>query len=118
MRGLPEPPAAGATALPAGTFAGTVVFVTGGGTGLGRAIAVEFARLDADIVIASRKAEHLAQGEEAIARLGARVYTVACDIRDPEQISAAFDAAVGAFGLPSVLINNAAANFPVPAEDM
>src|SRR5438105_4028612 len=116
--GLPEPPDLGGSALPAGTFDGTAVFVTGGGTGLGRAIASEFARLGADIVIASRKAEHLEQGEKAITDLGARVLTVACDIREPEQIAAAFDAATEAFGLPQVLINNAAANFPVPAEDM
>jgi NAD(P)-dependent dehydrogenase (short-subunit alcohol dehydrogenase family) len=116
--GLPEPPAIGATALPAGTFDGTAVFITGGGTGLGKAIASEFARLGADIVIASRKPEHLDAGHEAIAELGARVETVGCDIRDPEQIAAAFDAATTAFGLPDVLINNAAANFPVPAEDM
>jgi len=116
--GLPEPPAIGATALPAGTFEGTAVFITGGGTGLGKAIASEFARLGADIVIASRKPEHLDAGHEAIAELGARVETVGCDIRDPEQIAAAFDAATAAFGLPDVLINNAAANFPVPAEDM
>jgi NAD(P)-dependent dehydrogenase (short-subunit alcohol dehydrogenase family) len=116
--GLPEPPGLGGTALPAGTFDGTAVFVTGGGTGLGRAIASEFARLGADIIIASRKAEHLDQGEKAITDLGARVLTVSCDIREPEQIAAAFAAATEAFGLPQVLINNAAANFPVPAEDM
>src|SRR6185312_5053233 len=92
--GLPEPPELGASALPAGTFDGQTVFVTGAGTGLGRAIASEFSRLGAAIVIASRKPEHL------------------------EQIAAAFDAAEQAFGLPSVLVNNAAANFPVPAEDM
>jgi NAD(P)-dependent dehydrogenase (short-subunit alcohol dehydrogenase family) len=46
------------------------------------------------------------------------VAVVECDIREPESISAAFDAAEAAFGLPGVLINNAAANFPVPAEDM
>ena len=118
MSGLPEPPPAGTSALPAGTFDGTAVFVTGGGTGLGRAIAVEFARLGADIVIASRKAEHLEQGRDAVTALGARVVTTTCDIRDPDQIAAAFDAATDAFGLPGVLINNAAANFPVPAEDM
>ncbi len=50
--------------------------------------------------------------------LGARGGRVACDIRDPDQIAAAFDAAEPAFGLPDVLVNNAAANFPVPAEDM
>jgi NAD(P)-dependent dehydrogenase (short-subunit alcohol dehydrogenase family) len=117
-RGLPEPPAPGATALPAGTYDGTAVLVTGGGTGLGLAVATEFARLGADIVIASRKPGHLDAGRTAIEALGARVVTVACDIRDPEQIAAAFDSSVDAFGLPSVLINNAAANFPVPAEDM
>ena len=47
-----------------------------------------------------------------------RVLAVACDIREPESIAAAFDAAESAFGLPGVLVNNAAANFPVPAEDM
>jgi NAD(P)-dependent dehydrogenase (short-subunit alcohol dehydrogenase family) len=116
--GLPEPPPAGATALPAGTFAGTVVLVTGGGTGLGKATATEFARLGAGIVIASRKPEHLEAGAAAIAELGARVATVACDIRQPEQVAAAFDAAEAELGPPGVLVNNAAANFPVPAEDM
>jgi len=116
--GLPEPPPRGAHALPAGTFAGQTVFVTGAGTGLGKAIAEEFARLGAAIVIASRKPEHLDAGRAAIEALGAPVATVPCDIREPEQIAAAFDAADAAFGLPDVLVNNAAANFPVPAEDM
>ena len=116
--GLPEPPPVGASALPAGTFDDAGVLVTGGGTGLGKAIATEFARLGAAIVIASRKEEHLAAGRETIEALGAQVLTVQCDIRQPEEIAAAFDAAEAAFGLPTVLINNAAANFPVPAEDM
>ncbi|HWS46584.1 MAG TPA: SDR family oxidoreductase [Acidimicrobiia bacterium] len=116
--GLPHPPAVGATAVPPGTFAGTCAFVTGAGTGLGKAIAAEFARAGASIVIASRKAEHLEAGAEAITAIGAPVLTVACDIRDADQIAAAFDAAQERFGLPGVLVNNAAANFPVPAEDM
>ena len=116
--GIPRPPAVGETALKPGTFDGAVVFVTGGGTGLGKAIASEFARLGASIVIASRKPEHLVAGEESIGSLGAKVLTVACDIRDPESIAAAFDAAEAELGRPRVLINNAAANFPVPAEDM
>ncbi len=118
LPGLPAPPELGASALPAGTYDGVAVFVTGAGTGLGKAIALEFARLGASIVIASRKPEHLEAGHEAVAALGVPVTTVGCDIRDPEQISAAFDAATEAYGLPGVLINNAAANFPVPAEDM
>lgn len=116
--GLPAPPAVGASALPAGTFDGVAVFVTGAGTGLGKAIAGEFARAGANIVIASRKPEHLEAGQAAIEAIGAKVLTVACDIRDADQIAAAFDAAESTFGLPQVLVNNAAANFPVPAEDM
>ena len=116
--GLGAPPPLGETALRPGTYAGSTVFVTGAGTGLGKAIASEFARLGASIVIASRKPEHLEAGEAAMRELGAPVLAVACDIRDPESIAAAFDAATSTFGLPDVLINNAAANFPVPAEDM
>ena len=60
--GLPAPPAVGASALPAGTYADASVFVTGAGTGLGKAIASEFARLGAAVVIGSRNNEHLAAG--------------------------------------------------------
>ncbi len=116
--GLPAPPAVGAHALPAGTFTDTTVIVTGAGTGLGKAIASEFARLGANIVIGSRKPEHLDAGRGAIEAIGASVLAEECDIRDADSISALFDAAESAFGLPSVLVNNAAANFPVPAEDM
>ena len=118
MAGLPEPPPAGATALPPGTFDGVPVFVTGAGTGLGKAIAVEFGRLGAAVVIASRSQEHLDAGVAAVTEGGGQALAVTCDIREPEQIAAAFDAAEVAFGLPGVLVNNAAANFPVPAEDM
>jgi NAD(P)-dependent dehydrogenase (short-subunit alcohol dehydrogenase family) len=116
--GLPEPPNMGASALPKETYAGSTVFITGGGTGLGRAIATEFGRLGAKVVIASRKQEHLDQGHAALSEFGENVRTVICDIREPEQIAAAFDRATEDFGLPDILINNAAANFPVPTEDM
>jgi NAD(P)-dependent dehydrogenase (short-subunit alcohol dehydrogenase family) len=116
--GLPEPPDLGASALPAGTFDGVAVIVTGAGTGLGKAIATEFARLGASIAILSRKPEHLDAGREAIAALGGRVVTAACDIREPDQIATAFDQVEAELGLPGVLVNNAAANFPAPAEDL
>ena len=61
-QGLPAPPPLGASALPAGTFDGTAVLITGAGTGLGKGIAQEFARLGASIVIASRKQENLDAG--------------------------------------------------------
>jgi NAD(P)-dependent dehydrogenase (short-subunit alcohol dehydrogenase family) len=118
MIGLPPPPQLGESALKPGTFDGTCVFVTGGGTGLGKAIAIEFARLGAALVIASRDEKHLSSGRDALRAAGAQVQTVVCDIRQPDQIASAFDEAEAAFGLPEVLINNAAANFPVPAEDM
>ncbi|MEU5951932.1 SDR family oxidoreductase [Streptomyces sp. NPDC047525] len=116
--GLPAPAPAGASALPEGTYDGTVVLVTGGGTGLGKAIAAEFARLGADLVIASRKEERLKAARDELAGLGGRVTSVPCDIRDPDRVAEVFDAAQEAYGLPDVLVNNAAANFPVPAEDM
>src|SRR5262245_5698929 len=100
--GLPAPPPPGASALPAGTFAGTTVVVTGGGTGLGKAIASEFARLGAAIVVASRKEEHLDAGRAAIEALGARVLALTCDIRDPDSIAAMFEAATAELGLPGV----------------
>ena len=116
--GTPEPPPIGTAMLPRDTFAGEVVMVTGGGTGLGKAIAIEFARLGAAIAIVSRSAEHRARGIEAVEAAGARAIGVACDIRDPAQVAAAFDAVKAQLGPPSVLVNNAAGNFPVPAEDL
>ncbi|MEV7520219.1 SDR family oxidoreductase [Streptomyces sp. NPDC091371] len=120
LRGLPAPPPLGAAALPPGTYAGQVVLVTGGGTGLGKAVAAEFARLGADLVIASRRAEQLKAAREELAAVpgAGRVSAAVCDIRDPERVAEVFDAAEAAFGLPDVLVNNAAANFPSPAEDL
>lgn len=116
--GLAPAAEAGSSALPAGTFDGSVVVVTGGGTGLGRAIAVEFGRLGARVVIASRSNEHLDAGLDALRAIGADAAAVECDIRDETSVAAMFDTATDRFELPTVLVNNAAANFPVPAEAM
>lgn len=118
MSGLPNPPDEGTSALPAGTFDGSVVLVTGGGTGLGKGIALEFARLGASIAIVSRSEEHLAAGIAAVEAIGAKAFAVGCDIRDASSVGAAFDAVETSLGLPDVLVNNAAGNFPVPAEDL
>lgn len=115
---LPLPPALGESALAEGSYNGKVVIVTGGGTGLGKAIALEFGRLGASVAILSRKPDHLQAGVEALEAIGAKALAVGTDIRDPEQISKAFDEVTEKLGLPSVLINNAAGNFPAPAEDL
>src|SRR6516164_4347353 len=111
--GLPEPPPVGSSFLPEGTFAGVTAVVTGGGTGLGKAIAVELARAGAAIGIISRSEEHRRTGVEAVTAIGGRAAHAGADIREPEQINAAFDAIQAQLGGPTVLVNNAAANFPV-----
>jgi NAD(P)-dependent dehydrogenase (short-subunit alcohol dehydrogenase family) len=116
--GLPSPPPPGASALPAGTYDGQVVAVTGGGTGLGKGMAIEFARLGAKVAVLSRKPDHLAAGVAAIEAVGAQAIAVACDVRDPEAIARAFDEIEAKLGPVDVLINNAAGNFPAPAEEM
>ena len=116
---LPEPPPVGTPMLPTGTYDGVGVVVTGGGTGLGKAIAVEFGRLGAAVAIASRSAEHRAAGVAAVEAVGARSCGVEVDVREPESIAAAFDQAEAALDAPiGVVVNNAAANFPVAAADL
>jgi len=104
--------------LPAGTFAGTTVIVTGGGTGLGKALATEFGRLGAAVGILSRREEHRRAGVDAVEAVGGRAAHAGADSRDAAQVTAAFDALEQALGPARVLVNNAAANFPVPAEDL
>jgi NAD(P)-dependent dehydrogenase (short-subunit alcohol dehydrogenase family) len=116
--GTPEPPPIGTAMLPRDTFTGEVVMVTGGGTGLGKAIAVEFGRTGAAIAIVSRSAEHRARGIEAVEAAGARAIGVEMDVREPEQVARAFDVVEGQLGGVGVLVNNAAGNFPVAAEEL
>ncbi|HEY3605390.1 MAG TPA: SDR family oxidoreductase [Sporichthyaceae bacterium] len=118
MTGLPGPPPLGTGMLPPGTYAGRVVAVTGGGTGLGKAIAVEFARLGAAVAVLSRKAENRQAGIAAIEAVGAKAAGFDVDVRDPDAIATAFDAIEAALGPVDVLVNNAAGNFPQPAENI
>lgn len=109
---LPQPPILGTAMLPDGTYDGHVVLVTGGGTGLGKAMAVEFARLGASVAIASRKPEHRDSGVSMLESLGAKAIGVALDVRDDSAVSAAFDRVEEQLGPVDVLVNNAAGNFP------
>jgi citronellol/citronellal dehydrogenase len=99
-----------------GLFTGHVAIVTGGGSGIGLAIARTLCELGASVAIAGRDASKL---QNAKARLAARGWTVhagVCDIREVEQV-ASFVADVRAeLGEVSVLVNNAGGQFPTPAE--
>jgi NAD(P)-dependent dehydrogenase (short-subunit alcohol dehydrogenase family) len=104
--------------LAEGTFEGKVAVVTGGGTGMGRAMALEFARLGAGVVVAGRRPEPLEEVADAIREGGGRALPQPADVRQPDQVDALFDAAVGELGRVDVLVNNAAGNFVVRAEDL
>jgi NAD(P)-dependent dehydrogenase (short-subunit alcohol dehydrogenase family) len=115
---LAEPFAAEHPFLPTDTFANDVILVTGGGTGLGKAMAEMFARHGGRIAIASRKQEHRDAGVAAIEALGGTAIGVALDIRNPDEIRRAFDEIEAALGPVTVLVNNAAGRFMAPAEDI
>src|SRR5436190_18986732 len=104
--------------LAEGTFAGKVALVTGGGTGLGRAFALGFARLGAEVVVAGRRPEPLEETAGLVAEAGGAALAHPTDVRDPEQVDALVAATVERFGRVDVLVNNAAGNFVVKAEDL
>jgi NAD(P)-dependent dehydrogenase (short-subunit alcohol dehydrogenase family) len=97
---------------------GQAAIITGGGTGIGLAIARGLGRQGARIVIASRSAEHLEAGRDALAHDGCDVLTVSVDVREPEQVDAMVSRAVERFGRIDILVNNAAGNFICRAEDL
>ena len=97
------------------------ILVTGGGSGLGLAMAKAFASYGAKVSIAGRSAERLAGAASEIrsaAREGGEVAEFAADVRDPEQVGRLVAAAVARFGKVDGLVNNAAGNFLVPSEDL
>lgn len=104
--------------LKEGSLEGKVAIITGGATGLGKAMALEFARLGANIVIASRNKENLTKAEEEISKLGAKVLCVQTDVRVPDQVNNMVQRTVEQFGEVHILVNNAAGNFRVKTMDM
>jgi len=101
-----------------GCYKGRVALVTGGGSGMGRAMALEFARLGASVLVAGRRPEPLEETVAMIEQAGGAAAAQPTDVRDPDQVQAMVDAAVARFGRVDVLINNAAGNFVVKAEDL
>ena len=100
-----------------GLFDGQVVLVSGAGTGLGKAIAYQFGRLGAKLVICGRKADPLERTAEGMRKLGIDCLTYPMTIRDPEQVAALFDAAWSRYGRLDVLVNNAGLDAATPLLD-
>ncbi len=96
-------------------FEDQVMVVSGGGTGIGRAIARELAGLGAMVVIASRAAEHLEPTRAEIAAAGGKVAAFPLNIRDEENVKATLKRVVSEFGRIDGLVNNAGGQFNAPA---
>ena len=92
-------------------FSGTTALVTGGGRGIGRAVAMGFARLGANVVIASNAPDELAQTGPEIEALGVECLQAEVNIRDVASVEALRDATFERFGSVDFLINNAGGQF-------
>ncbi len=104
-------------ALQQDALKGKTIVVTGGGTGLGKAMATYFSELGANLVISSRKLPVLKEAAAEIkSKTGNAVLPVACDIRNPEEVENLRIQAEKTFGKVDVLLNNAAGNFISPTE--
>ena len=99
-------------------LAGRVALVTGGGTGLGFAMAEAAAAHGADVAICSRNREHLEPAARALGKHGRRVLWRTCDVRKPEEVQAVMEAVRDELGGLDLLVNNAAGNFLVRAEEL
>lgn len=93
-----------------------VVLITGGGTGLGRAMGSRFLELGAKLAICGRREDILIQTAEELGTEHNEIFYKSCDVRDPDQVQALVAAVEERFGRIDVLVNNAAGNFISPTE--
>lgn len=100
-----------------GALKDRVIVVTGGGSGLGKAMTTYFLELGAKVVISSRNIEKLENtAKELEEKTGGKVLPVQCDVRHYDQVEAMLQASLTAFGKVDGLLNNAAGNFISPTE--
>ena len=97
---------------------GQVAVITGGGTGIGLAIARRLGELGARVAIASRNSEHLETGSSELRHAGLDPLAVQLDVRNPEQVDEMVTRVTRHFGKIDILINNAAGNFISRAEEL
>jgi NAD(P)-dependent dehydrogenase (short-subunit alcohol dehydrogenase family) len=98
-------------------LSGRVVLITGGGSGLGLAMATAFAAHGARLSLVGRNAERLAGAASSFGD-PASVHTCVADVRDPAAVEAAVQSAIDRFGRVDILVNNAAGNFLAATEDL
>ena len=111
------PPATGyRSVFHPGLFAGQTVWVTGGGSGIGRCVAHELAALGALVVISGRSVDKLVRVAGEIEQDGGRCVTRAFDIRDEEAVKANVASVVAECGPVHGLVNNAGGQFPAPMQ--
>ncbi|MDX1782880.1 MAG: SDR family oxidoreductase [Aequorivita vladivostokensis] len=100
-----------------GALKGKTIVVTGGGSGLGKAMTTYFLELGANVVITSRNLEKLQTVKEELEKqTGGKVLPVQCDVRNYDEVEAMVETSVKEFGTVDVLLNNAAGNFISPTE--
>jgi NAD(P)-dependent dehydrogenase (short-subunit alcohol dehydrogenase family) len=97
---------------------GRAIFLTGGGTGLGRSMALRFAELGARLFLVGRREDPLRQTCDEILHLGGRAAHAICDVRDYGAVEAAAAKAEQQFGEIHALVNNAAGNFIARTEKL
>jgi NAD(P)-dependent dehydrogenase (short-subunit alcohol dehydrogenase family) len=105
-------------ALSPGLLEGKTAWITGGGTGLGRAMALRFAELGARVAVSGRREEPLAATAGQIRGAGGSATSVPCDVRDPAAVDAAVERVLADLGNLDILVNNAAGNFLCPSEEL
>ncbi|MBO9130358.1 2,4-dienoyl-CoA reductase [Bacillus sp. 165] len=97
---------------------GKVAIVTGGSSGMGKAMAARFAKEGAYVVITGRTVEKLEEAKQEIEQFENQVLTVQMDVRQPEHVQHMINTIDKAFGRIDYLVNNAAGNFICPAEEL
>ncbi|MDP2330910.1 MAG: SDR family NAD(P)-dependent oxidoreductase [Reyranella sp.] len=98
-------------------FKDKVIVVSGGGSGIGKAIAILFARLGAHLILCGRKPEKLEAAAALLRGLGTDVDAMAMSIREPEEVESLMERVWSRHGRLDVLVNNAGGQFAQPAID-